>query len=128
MAGVRISRRKLSAYVADRLASGQAANEAISQVAAYLVETRQTHDVELLVRSIEEELMNHGVVVADVAAAHPLSEGIKEQIARLVDAKELHIRLAIEPDLLGGIRVDVPGKRFDATLKRKINLLKSVER
>jgi F-type H+-transporting ATPase subunit delta len=128
MAGERISRRKLAAYMADRLASGAPANDVIMQAAAYLIETKQTHDVELLVRDIEEKLMAKGIVVADVTAASPLTDEAKSAIASLLEAKDLHVRETVDSSVLGGIRVAVPGKRYDATLRHKINLLKSLER
>lgn len=128
MAGERISRRKLAAYVADKLASGAPAKDIIEQTAAYLIETNQTKDVELLVRDIEEALMIRGIVIADVTAAHPLTNDAKDAIGHLLAAKDLHIRETTDRAVLGGIRVDVPGKRYDGTLRRKINLLKSSER
>ena len=128
MAGERISRRKLAAHIADKLVSGAPADEVIKQAAAYLIETKQTRDVDLLVRSIEEALMARGLVVADVASAHPLTGDVKKAIAELLGAKNLQTRETVDPSLLGGVRVDVPGKRYDATLRRKINSLKTLER
>jgi F-type H+-transporting ATPase subunit delta len=128
MAGERISRRKLAAFLADQLALGVPAGDVITRAAAYLIETKQTHDVELLVRDIEEELMVRGVVVADVTAARPLTDEARSAIASLLEAKDLHVRETVDPSVLGGIRVAVPGKRYDATLRNKINLLKSLER
>jgi F-type H+-transporting ATPase subunit delta len=128
MAGERITRRKLSAYVADKLVAGAQAKDILAQAAAYLIETKQTHDVDLLVRDIEDQLMKRGVVIADVTAARSLNDEAKKAIAKLLDAKDLHIRESVDPSVLGGIRIDVPGKRYDATLRRKINLLKATER
>lgn len=128
MAGMRITRRKLAAFMADKLASGAPADDVLQQAAAYLIETKQTHDVELLVRDVEDELMRRGIVVADVTAARPLSGEAKAAIARLLDAKDLHVRETVDASVLGGIKVEVPGKRYDATLRRRINLLKSAER
>jgi F-type H+-transporting ATPase subunit delta len=127
MAVERISRRKLAAYLADKLVSGAPAKEVIEQIAAYLIETKQTKDVELLVRDIEEALMIRGVVVADVTAAHSLTSEAKSLVAHLLDAKDLQLRETVDTSVLGGIRVDIPGKRFDGTLRRKINLLKTTE-
>ena len=128
MAGERISRRKLAAFFADKLAEGAPRADLMTQAAAYLIETRLTRDVPLLVRDIEDQLMARGIVVADVTAAHPLTEDIKAQIADLLGAKDLQIRETVDASVLGGIRVEVPGKRYDATLRRKINQLKSQER
>ena len=121
----RLSRRKMAGFVADKLQSGASARDAMKEVAAHLVETGRTRELELLVRDIEDMLAGHGVVVADVTTAHPLSSGIKAEIAKLVGAKKLQMREQIDPTVLGGVRVEVPGKRFDGTIRRKLLALKT---
>jgi F-type H+-transporting ATPase subunit delta len=121
----RISRRKLAAYVADRLGDAKTARAALKEAAAYLVDTRRTRELELLVRDIEDALAVRGTVIADVTSAHPLSSTLKSEITKLVGAKTLSLRESIDPDVLGGIRVDIPGKRYDATVRRKLIALKA---
>ena len=48
-------------------------------------------------------------------------------IATLLGATELHTRETIDPSVLGGFRVEMSGKRLDATLKHKIDLLKEID-
>ena len=122
---LKISRRKLAAYVADEFQAGNG-KAALKQAAAYLVETGRTRAAGLLVRDIEEALAENGTVVADITSAHPLDESEKAAIARLFPAKELHIRETVDPSVLGGIRAEIPGKRFEGTLKHKIDLLKEI--
>ena len=123
MAG-RLSRRKLALYAVDKLHGGAKSSDVIKEVAAYLVETRRTRELDLLVRDIEGELAARGTVVADVTTARPLTDALKKQISTLVNAKDLHLREMIDPSLLGGMRIDIPGKRFDGTLRRKLVALK----
>lgn len=126
MSGRTISRRKLAEFVADKLQSGDAKN-AMRQAAAHLIETRQTHSVELLVRDIEEILASEGRVVADTTSARPLTEKDKTLIAKLLSAKELHVRETIDPSVLGGVRIEISGKRLDATIQHRIDLLKEID-
>ncbi|HJP81549.1 MAG TPA: F0F1 ATP synthase subunit delta [Candidatus Saccharimonadales bacterium] len=121
----RISRRKIAAFVADQLIAGKPATKAVKGAAAYLVETKRTSEVDLLVRDIEDVLAGSGIVVADVTSAHPLTDGIRTEIRTLVHAKELHLRESIDPTVLGGVRVDIPGARFDGTAQRKLNALRA---
>ncbi len=76
----RLSRRKIAAYAADKLIGGSSKKEVLREVAAYLITTRRTRELELLVRDIED---------------------------------------------LGGVRIDLPGKRFDGTILRKLTALKA---
>ena len=122
---IRLSRRKIAAYVADKLTTGTSVRETIKEVAAYLVDTRRTREAELLVRDIEDALVSHGIVVADVTSAHPLSSQLRGEIAALVGGKSLQLRETIDPNVLGGVRVNIPGKQFDGTIQRKLSALKA---
>ena len=121
----RLSRRKIARYAAEQLTAGVATKDVTRQLAAFLVDTGRMPEYELLVRDIEAELADHGVVVADVTSARPLEAGLKQEVARLVGAKSVQIRQSVDPAVLGGIRVDIPGKRFDGTIRHKLTALKA---
>ena len=120
----RISRRKLAEYVAEKLVKGDS-KKALSELAAFLVDTRRTDEVDLLVRDIEQELADRGVMIADITTAHPLSESLKADIKKMVGGKTLQVRETIDKSVLGGVRIDIPGKRFDRTIRRKLTALKA---
>lgn len=122
---LRVSRRRIAAYAADKLISGKGGALVLREVAAYLVATGRTREQELLVRDIEAALAARGVVVADVASAFAISKDIKAQIATLVGASTVELRETIDPSLLGGVRVDIPGRRFDGTIRHKLTALRA---
>lgn len=121
----RLSRRKIAGLAVDRLLGGNSKKDVVKQVAAYLVTSRRTRELELLVRDIEELLAERGVVVADVTSVRPLTEVIKAEIGALVKADSLQIRESVDETVLGGIRIDFAGKRFDGTIRHKLNALKA---
>jgi F-type H+-transporting ATPase subunit delta len=121
----RLSRRKMADYVADKLIAGTPVKEALQEVAAYLHDSGRTREQELLVRDIEEAMAARGVVVADVSSARPIDASIEAKIKTMTGAKVLQVRQSVDESLLGGIRVDVPGKRFDGTIRHKLNALKA---
>ena len=123
--GARISRRKLAQYAAKRLVEGEKTGLVLKDVAAFLIDARRTREVELIVRDIETALAERGVIVADVTSAFPLTESIKDEVKKLVGGKQLVLRETVDPSVLGGIRLETPGKRLDATLQRKILALKA---
>ena len=122
----RLSRRKLAKYAVDAQANGNLA-AALSEIAAYLTESRRLRETELVVRAIEDELAARGTVVARVATARPLGSGLQDAIKQLVDAKEISIVESIDPNLIGGVRIETPGKLLDATVKRKILALRQAK-
>lgn len=121
----RLSRRKLAIYAADKLLAGMPTKEALAEVAAHLVETGRTRESELLVLDIEEVLAERGVVVADVTTAHPLTDKLRKEIHVVIGAKSLQLRESIDGAVLGGVRIDVPGRRFDGTIQQKLTSLKA---
>lgn len=119
-----LSRRRLAAYIADQLKAGN--HDVIKQTAAYLIETKSERSASLLVRDIELALSEKGTVVADVTTATKLTDELKTAIGRLLKTDDLHIRETIDTSVLGGVRIEASGRRYDATMRRKLNKLKTI--
>lgn len=129
MTSFRISRRKLADFYADQLLSGK--KDVANQLAAYLIETNRLREVELITRDIEAALATRGVVVADVATAHELTpatrDAIEAYLKHATKASSVQMKVSVEPELLGGLRLKVPGSEMDATLQRKIMKLRAAK-
>lgn len=121
----RLSRRKIAGVVVDKLMSGKPKKDVLREVAAYLIATRRTRELALFVRDVEALLADHGVVVADVVSATKLTAASKTEIKKVVDADSLQLREYIDASVLGGVRINLPGRRFDGTILRKLNALKA---
>ncbi len=115
----------MAAFVADKLTAGHSASESLKEVAAYLLMSGRTREQELLVRDIEAEMASRGVVVADVASAHALGASIATEIKAMTGASSVQLRQTVDETLLGGVRVDIPGKRFDGTIRHTLNALRA---
>ena len=122
----KISRRKLAMYAADAYRNGTL-QPALQEIAAYLIESRRLRESKLVVRAIEDELAARGTVVAHVATARPLSAELEAAIKQLVNAKEVSIIESVNPDLIGGVRIETPGKLLDATVKRNLLALRQAK-
>lgn len=67
-----------------------------------------------------------GVVVAEVATAHPLTDVQREQLrARLIEAGygQVRIQESVDPSLLGGLVVRVGSRLYDTSLKSRLQRL-----
>ncbi|MBH1956408.1 F0F1 ATP synthase subunit delta [Candidatus Saccharibacteria bacterium] len=124
---VRVSRRKIASYYADELLARK--TDIATRLAALLLDTGRVRELDLIVRDIEDALEARGVVVADIASAHTLSQATQKDITAFLkkqsDAKEVHLRVNVDQALLGGVRINVPGRELDTTLRRKLTLLKA---
>lgn len=123
----RLSRRKIAAYYADQLVAGK--KSAPQELAAYLVETGRIRELELIVRDVEAALADRGVLLADVASSRELGEAttktLKAYLQATTKAATIHLRESVDPDLLGGVRISIPGSEMDATLRHRLNQLKA---
>jgi F-type H+-transporting ATPase subunit delta len=125
----KLTRRELAEYVAAQLVSGK--QSVVEELAAYLVESGRTREVNLVVRDIESALARRGVLVAHVASAHPLSDTTRSSLESLLKqtfgAGQLHLEENIEPSLLGGVTVIAADKELDASARRRLQQLRSVK-
>jgi F-type H+-transporting ATPase subunit delta len=67
-----------------------------------------------------------GIVTADVATAHPLTDVQRQQLrARLIEAGygNVNIHERVEPDLLGGLVVRIGARLYDTSLKSRLQRL-----
>lgn len=124
MAGVKLSRRKIAAHLADELIAGRPITK---QLAAYLVESRRTREATLMVRDIESALADRGVLLADVSTSRELAADTKKEITdylkQVSGASSVELRSHVDLHLLGGVRIDTPGNRLDKTLRHRLNQL-----
>jgi F0F1-type ATP synthase delta subunit len=123
----RLSRRKIAAFFADELLAGNAGVKA--QLAAYLIETRRTRELPLIVRDIEAALADKGIVIADVASSASLSASSQKAIKAFIgDAYKdatVHLRMTEDKTLLGGAKIQLPGAEIDMTVRRKLAILRA---
>jgi F-type H+-transporting ATPase subunit delta len=126
---LRLSRRVIARHIAGRLL--KADDTVLAELAAFLIDTRRTGEVELIVRDIEHALAEAGVVLADVAAARELTSTLQKSIVAYITseqgATEVHLRTSVDETLLGGVRISVPGAERDMTLRRQLTKLQALK-
>lgn len=118
----KLSHTKIARYAVRQLQAGN--GEVLREIAAYLLDERRLHETDLIIRAILEECERIGTVLADVTTIETLSDDMKAQIQKLTGASSLEIREHIDPSVLGGIRIETPTKRFDATFARTLSQLR----
>lgn len=123
----RLSRRKISRYVATQATGGKAISSLLEEVAAYLVDTGRTREYELIVRDIEDALAQQGVVVADITTANDEAISQASLQSLVPKAKQLAIRHHQDKTLLGGALIELPGLQLDASVRGRLAKLRSLE-
>ncbi|HSX36380.1 MAG TPA: F0F1 ATP synthase subunit delta [Patescibacteria group bacterium] len=124
----KISRRILAQTVTRELLAGKPVGRLAKQVAAYLVEHRMVNQAERLVLDIAAELQaatghaTAGVTTAFKPGTKEL-EALRSGLKHLTGAKEVELELREDKSLLGGVVVNLPGREWDASVRRKLTLL-----
>lgn len=128
---VRVSRRKLAQYAAERLLASDAM--VIDELSALLISEKREREVDLLVRDIEAEMAECGTVVATAESARTLDVATKNEIKSLLSSKvntndqniKVLLRESIDPKLIGGFKLRTPTATLDATIAKKLNDLRA---
>lgn len=125
----RLSRRKIAAHYASEMLAGK--KDVARKLAAYLVDTRRVRELDLIIRDIESALTDRGTLLADVTSARKLSSEATKEITKYLksttNADHVHLRESVDETVLGGVRIAVPGRELDATLRHRLNQLKATK-
>lgn len=125
----KLSRRVLAQHFGQQLIAGENKKTLSTQLAAYLIDTKRTKELSLIVSDIEFYLASQGVMMAEVTSAFALSEStetaIKKMIASSTGAKDIHLSTVIDESVLGGMKLSIPGKELDSTTSRKLSTLRT---
>ena len=84
----------------------------------------------MIARDIERALLGHGVCVATVTTARPLSAARRKEITELLKhryaAQQVELQEQVDPTLLGGTVIKTPRDELDASLRARLSQLKSM--
>lgn len=123
-----LSRRSLALYVVEGLQAGKR-QSTITHLAAYLIESRRTKELELIVRDAERLLAERGVLVGTITSAFDVSSETKRAIEKFVAAKtgasDISLESQVDPDVLGGIKISLPGQELDQTIAHQLQTLRT---
>ncbi len=99
------------------------------EIAAYLLETGQTAQLESLMRDIMAYRAQHGVVEVMATSANELSQADINDIKELLKeeyphAKSFEIDRVENKAVMGGVKLGLPDKQLDLTIRAKVNTFK----
>lgn len=124
-----ISRRVLTRYIAHELHRGAKRSDVVLRLAAYVVEHKLTSSIELIVADVARNLEQLGMVSARVITARALSDDLRQAVEtyvkRIEGASTVELDEIVDASLIGGIVVETPKKRLDATIATTLKNLRS---
>lgn len=100
---------------------------ALRRTAAWLVATRQPRRARELTREVSRLAAEAGYLYATAATAHPLDAPTRRRAERFLAghyrARAVELTCTEDPAVLGGIIIDTPTQRLDASLAGRLKHL-----
>jgi F-type H+-transporting ATPase subunit delta len=125
-----LSRRLLAKHIATKLAAGEPRADVMKQLASYIVMHRLENDYERIINDIRVQLAQLGNASANVITATPLTDELRTQLEAYVktmtDSQSVSLTEQIDPSIKGGIIIETPTKRYDASIATKLKQLRNV--
>jgi len=119
------SRKDIARAVAAQLERGKSTQKIAKGLAQYLIEERRSGELEAIMRDVQAlRHENTDVLEANVTSAFPLTAQTKAHIAKLLPAKKVIMYEQIDPEVLGGVRIEAGSTLIDATIKRQLEQVK----
>jgi F0F1-type ATP synthase delta subunit len=124
----KVGRTVLTKTLAAQLSEPNIAEE----IAAYLIAEKRTAELDSLVRDLAQyRADNEGTVEVEAVSAHPIDSAAKAQIKTKVStlypsAKQIIITERHDPEVLGGIRLELANQQLDLSARAKLNRFKQL--
>lgn len=100
-------------------------------VASYLLEENRVDELDSIMRDVLAYRNAHGHVEVSVISAYPISSAVRADVLAAVKqefagAQSYVINERIDPDVIGGLRIEFDGEELDLTVKAKLNKFKQL--
>lgn len=124
----KVSRRELARAATRQLLDGKDPKRVMLEIAAYLIETKATHQTEMVISDIALALQEEiGYVSTEVISAFALGpesrHKLEAYVTAVTNARSVEMTVVEDKALLGGVIIKTPGHEYDASVRRKLNLL-----
>lgn len=119
------------ASVLTKLVKSVGEKHLAKEVAAYLLEENRTGELDSLLRDVTHQRAEAGIIEVTAVSAHELSptvtSDIKAQVKRLYpDAKQIIVNERVDLDQIGGVRLELPDRQLDLSVRAKLNKFKQL--
>lgn len=129
---IKISRLKIAAALADKLDKPGISTKQLSrEIAAYMLETRRTGELDSLLRDVMEVRASRGTVEVIAATAHAITPAVRIEIQKNIRthfpaAKKVIVSEVHDDQVVGGVRLDLANQQLDLSVRAKLNRFKQL--
>jgi F0F1-type ATP synthase delta subunit len=124
-------RTRIARLLADRTLKDGPSKRLSREVAAYLLSEGRTAELDSIVRDVQADWAEAGIIEVLASSAHPLTASVKADIKSQVrklypEAKRIIVTEVHDPDVIGGVRLNMAGRQLDLSVQAKLNKFKQL--
>lgn len=128
---MRNSRAKLAGYIANKTLKSGVSTDISREVAAYLLDEGRVNELDSVLRDVQDDWAKAGHVEVVAASAHELTMEIKRDITAQIrtlypNAKQIIITEVHDPEIIGGVRLNLANQQLDLSIESKLNRFKQL--
>lgn len=99
------------------------------EIAAYLLDTKQTGSLESLLRDVMAFREADGHVEATAATAHDISDDLLKEVQQLIkhhlpEAKKVTVRPEHDEAVIGGVKIRLANEQLDLSVRSRLDTFK----
>lgn len=122
-------RHDVARIIAEKTMHVMDKQKLVREVAEFLVEENLTNDLDAIIREIMGYRAEQGHIEAVAISAHELSSDDLKDIHDILkqeypQGKSFVIDTRIDPNVVGGVKIEMPGELLDLTLSNRLNVFK----
>lgn len=127
----KLARSRLALVLADKLESGMSSADLAQEIAAYLLVERRSGELDSLMRDIMQIRAERGTVEVLARTAHSLTDSVRADIeteirSQFPAAKQVIVSEVHDPDVVGGVRLELANQQLDLSVRAKLNKFKQL--
>lgn len=124
-------RSRIARTIADKTLKGGSSKKIAQEIAAYLLTTKRTSELNSVLRDVQADWAEAGYVEVIASSAHPLTAAVKADIDKHVkqlypSAKQIIVTEAHDPEVIGGVRLSLANQQLDLSVEAKLNKFKQL--
>lgn len=124
-------RHKISDYIAQKSLTSGINKRLGKEVAAYLMSENRLTELDSILRDVQQDWANDGVVEVIAVSAFDIStkveSDIKAEVRKLYpNAKRIIISHQFDENVIAGIRLEFANQQLDLTVESKLNKFKQL--
>ena len=128
---MKVSRSRISKVIADKTLSSGVSKKLSREIAAYLLESHRTEELNSILRDVQSDWAEHGVIDAVATSAFPITDRDKHEIESLIrklypNAKKIIVNEQRDPSVIAGVRLELADKQLDLSIQTKLNRFKQL--